>query len=78
VEEGVHAPLPLQTAAVVRALLEQLASLPQGVLDPGKMHDVLFEPSQWPAQLPLPAHAERGVVTATHVPFPLLLAQDSH
>ena len=78
VVEGVHAPLLLQTAAVVATPFVHDAAAPHSTAVVGYTHAVRLFPSQRPAQVPLPAHGVRGVVTATHVPRLVALAHDSH
>lgn len=76
--EAVQAPAPLQTAAEVAVPLVHDAAAPHEVVVPGNTQLVRFVPSQWPAQVPVPAHGVRGVVVATHVPRLVVVTQDSH
>jgi hypothetical protein len=75
---AVQTPAPLQRAAVVALLLAQDAAAPQETVVAGYTQAARFEPSQCPAQVPVPVQAVRGVVTATQVPFALALLHASH
>jgi hypothetical protein len=71
-------PLPLHSAAVVAVPAVHEAAAPHGVALVGNTQAVRFLPSHCPAQAPVPPHAARGTVTATHVPRLAALMHDSH
>jgi len=76
--EAVQAPAPLQSAAVVAVLPVHDAAAPHDVVVPGNTQLMRLVPSQWPAQVPVPAQGVFGVVVATHVPRLLVVTHDSH
>lgn len=79
--DAVHAPAPLQVAAVLILPAAQVAAVQTTVLS-GKVQVFPFEPSHWLLQPPVPPQASRGPMglplMAVHLPNDPASLHDSH
>lgn len=79
--DAVHAPAPLQVAAVATLPAAQVAAVQMMVLS-GKVQVFPFKPSHWLLHIPVPSQASRGPTglpfTALQVPTEPDSLQDSH